>query len=388
MNKVRNILILAAVFCLWCFSASAQDLTGIWRGHFNSGNRFLDSLGLSERYKFETQIKQTDKGFEGVTYSYKTTVFYGKAACVGTISAKTKKVLLGETKLIEVKSSDGSACLMTCFLQYSKVGDEEFLEGTYTSIGSRDSVQCGGGTVFLRKVPTSDFYVEPFLAEKPKPSPPPTKVTPKQPETAARPAPPTKKPSTAAPLTATKKPPRAQTATPQKKTVAPPPKKKPDVASSPAKKPATAPAPKTAPPLKKISPDSFKREVPKPSAAVAIPQVLSSRINELVKTISTPASEVVVNIYDNGTIDNDTVSVYLDNKLVISKQRLTEKAITFKISLPNVGEVHELVMVAENLGEIPPNTSLMIVNAGQEQYEVRITSTEQKNAMVRFKREE
>ena len=46
---------------------------------------------------------------------------------------------------------------------------------------------------------------------------------------------------------------------------------------------------------------------------------------------------------------------------------------------------HELIMVAENLGEIPPNTSLMIVTAGDKRYEVRITSTEQKNAMVRFR---
>jgi hypothetical protein len=276
---------------------------------------------------------------------------------------------------------------MTCFLQYSKVGDEEFLEGTYTSIGSRDSVQCGGGTVFLRKVPTSDFYVEPFLAEKSKPAPP-ARVTPKpeasKPAPSAK-APATKKPAGSAPLTATKKPPQ-RTTTPQKKPVTASPKKKPDVASAPAKKPANTKPPRTATPLKKISPDSLKREIPRPSAAVAIPQVLSSRINELVKTITTPASEVVVNIYDNGTIDNDTVSVYVDNKLVISKQRLTEKAITFKISLPNQGDVHELVMVAENLGEIPPNTSLMVVNAGDQQYEVRITSTEQKNAMVRFKR--
>jgi hypothetical protein len=46
---------------------------------------------------------------------------------------------------------------------------------------------------------------------------------------------------------------------------------------------------------------------------------------------------------------------------------------------------HVLVMVAENLGKIPPNTSLMIVNDGDKRYEVRITSTEQKNAMVRFR---
>ena len=46
---------------------------------------------------------------------------------------------------------------------------------------------------------------------------------------------------------------------------------------------------------------------------------------------------------------------------------------------------HELVMVAENLGEIPPNTSLMIVNAEGNRYEIRITSTEQKNAVVQFR---
>jgi hypothetical protein len=46
---------------------------------------------------------------------------------------------------------------------------------------------------------------------------------------------------------------------------------------------------------------------------------------------------------------------------------------------------HVLVMVAENLGRIPPNTSLMIVQDGDKRYSVSITSTEQKNAMVRFR---
>ena len=50
-------------------------------------------------------------------------------------------------------------------------------------------------------------------------------------------------------------------------------------------------------------------------------------------------------------------------------------------------DVHELVMVAENEGDIPPNTSLMVVRAGDQLFEVRITSTEQKNAVVIFKYE-
>jgi hypothetical protein len=42
-------------------------------------------------------------------------------------------------------------------------------------------------------------------------------------------------------------------------------------------------------------------------------------------------------------------------------------------------------MVAENLGRIPPNTALMIVMAGDERFTVFLNSSEQKNAMVRFK---
>ena len=107
----------------------------------------------------------------------------------------------------------------------------------------------------------------------------------------------------------------------------------------------------------------------------------------MVKTITTNANEIIIKVYDNGSIDNDTVSVYLDKKLVVSKQRLTEKAITVKFNLDDTNDFHQLVMVAENLGEIPPNTSLMVVTAGNKQYEVRITSTEQKNAVVIFKYE-
>jgi hypothetical protein len=115
------------------------------------------------------------------------------------------------------------------------------------------------------------------------------------------------------------------------------------------------------------------------------PAVLTSRENELVQTITTGANEIEINIYDNGTIDNDTISVYLDKELILSKQRLTAKALSLKVKLDETVSSHELVMVAENLGEIPPNTSLMVVKAGKQQYEIRITSTEQKNAVVVFK---
>ncbi len=346
-----RVFLLFFVFC-GAFSSFGQDLTGIWRGHFISANnsKLFDSLGIVDKYKFEIQIGQDSKSFEGVTYSYQTTVFYGKASCAGTINPQTKKVLLQETNLLEVKTS-GGACLMTCFLLYSKMGENEFLEGKYTGINVSDSSFCGNGTVFLRKVPVSDFYKEPFLVEL------------------------EKKKNNSLPPVATKP-----------KPIPVNPKNPPG-----AKKPATAqktepvPTPANDESLKK---DTVRATISKMTPRISVPKIISTRKNELVKTITTSAKEININIYDNGTIDNDTVSVYVNNKLAISKERLTDRAISLTLEFDDDNDEYELVMVAENLGEIPPNTSLMVINAGEQKYEVRITSTEQKNAVIRFKYEE
>jgi len=367
------------LFSLVPLLASSQDITGIWRGHFqSSSSSMLERLyGVEDRYKFEIQLDQRNKLFSGVTYSYKTTVFYGKADCRGQVNDKTKKVLLEELKIVEVRMTDGSdACIMTLFLNYSKNGDDEFMEGTYTSMNTRDSSSCGRGTVYLQKVTTSDFYKEPFLV--------------KREQEALRKKTTTPRINTPSGSNTTKTaPPVAKTTTPKKTN--PPVAKKSNTAktNSQTTKPDKEIA-RTNPSKTIIAPartDTVKQLDKKISSPIATPRVLANRQNELVKTITVNTTEVSVDLYDNGTIDNDTVSVYLDKKLVISKQRLTDQPISVKLKLDDDNDYHELVMVAENLGEIPPNTSLMVVKAGDKRYEVRITSTEQKNAVVIFKYE-
>ncbi|MEO5998168.1 MAG: hypothetical protein ABIN89_15595 [Chitinophagaceae bacterium] len=121
---------------------------------------------------------------------------------------------------------------------------------------------------------------------------------------------------------------------------------------------------------------------PKPVMFPAPPAALLTRPNLLIKEIETDAPEVRLDLYDNGEIDGDTVSVYHNNVLLFSHARLSEKAISFNITMDAEHPHHELVMVAENLGSIPPNTSLMVVKAGTKRYEVFISSSEQKNAKV------
>ncbi|MCG7751449.1 hypothetical protein [Flavihumibacter cheonanensis] len=342
-------------FLIWIITAqvgSTQDISGVWRGHFRQNNRSLQMLNLEDRYRFEVQLLQEGKNFKGVTYSYKTTEFYGKADAKGSIHTGTKKVYLEELKIVDVRMRQGNdACIMTCFLQYTRNGNEEFLEGTYVSMNTRDSSDCGRGTVFLRKVPTSDFYLEPFLAERQK--------KPKGEENIrVNEAPPSRPPA--------QKPP-----TQPVKPVKPPVKPTTPVEKEKTPEPLPAPLP--------------QEEIRKPVAPVVVPPVLKERANEIVKTFSVNTRKISISLYDNGTIDKDTVSVYLNNRQVVSRKMLSLSPIVVEIDLEQENDYVELVMVAENLGEIPPNTSLMIVKAGSKQYEVRITSTEQKNAMVVFK---
>ena len=105
----------------------------------------------------------------------------------------------------------------------------------------------------------------------------------------------------------------------------------------------------------------------------------------MAQTINVSNNEIIVRLYDNGEIDDDTISVYMDDQLVLSNKRLSASPLSITLKLNDTDPEHVLVMVAENLGRIPPNTSLMIVQDGDKKYQVRITSTNQKNAMVRFR---
>lgn len=354
----RHLLICLLLIPFTQLSSQAQDLTGIWRGYFLTEG--------FEQYKFELQVNQKGSSVSGVSYSYLSTVFYGKATLTGNFNKDEQTALIREIKTVELRMSSGSqACIMKCIFNYEKSGKEEFLEGSFTSkfeedgYGSLKGDNCGGGKVYLRKVTTSDFYIEPFLRGKIKNAPvifnePPVKKDSDKTKTI--------KPPVKNPVTVTK-----------------PPQNKPIVKTNPS---VTKPGIDTTVKTKINTPPVV---ITNPSVVVQKPAVLKNRSNELMKTLTVTDLNVTVKLYDNGEIDDDTISVYLDNKLVLSSKRLTAAPliIKFKIDEDNAG--HELTMVAENLGRIPPNTSLMIVECGEQRFDVRITSTEQKNAVVRFK---
>jgi hypothetical protein len=111
---------------------------------------------------------------------------------------------------------------------------------------------------------------------------------------------------------------------------------------------------------------------------------LQSRKNELVQEIKVDTGIIKLNFYDNGMIDDDSISVFVNNFPVVSRKKLSTKPIPVEIKIDLNRQQQEVIMLAENLGSIPPNTALMIVTAGGKRYQLFLTSSEQKNAMVRF----
>ena len=112
---------------------------------------------------------------------------------------------------------------------------------------------------------------------------------------------------------------------------------------------------------------------------------LTERTRQFIKTIDVSGPSFRVEIYDNGQVDGDTVTIFLNEKLLVPAKKLTTSPIVLDIKVEPDEDVYDLIMYAESMGTIPPNTALMVVTTSTNRYEINITSTEQTSGAVRFR---
>jgi hypothetical protein len=112
--------------------------------------------------------------------------------------------------------------------------------------------------------------------------------------------------------------------------------------------------------------------------------VKQERVSKMVETIYTNADTVKMMLYDNGVVDDDTVTVFFDNAVILDRYRITDKAKELYIPLTKDGQSHVVELFANNLGTIPPNTALIIIFAGDERYEIHASYDLSTNAKIIF----
>jgi hypothetical protein len=76
----------------------------------------------------------------------------------------------------------------------------------------------------------------------------------------------------------------------------------------------------------------------------------------------------------------------MNGEIIMAKQGLSTNAIRKSIYIDRDADSVQLIMYAENLGSIAPNTGLLVVRDGKDLYEIRFSGDLQRNAAIIFKR--
>ncbi len=396
---MRLILSILANLCIIC-SIQGQDLSGKWKGYFVPNNETEGRV-----YNYELDIKENgNHQLTVTTLTHFLNNYSAKAVATGLHTIVTKQVSVTETHFENLKIEDKFlACLMTNFLEYSSIREHEMLQGTYISSSATTGKDCGGGSVYLEKTKDyNEWAVSKKITEKKPKTTAPTKVTMTVNNKVLAVG--KEKANAGSPVIST----NAKVANPRQQIAAI------TNVNIIENKPLKAATEKNIITNRK---DTKSNQVADQTAAInksaidnnnnhnqsdevitqnvtidsekkqatnfqVIPWVLVGRENKLVKRIITNNKRISIDLYDNGTIDNDTIMVYDNKQLIVANKRLSYKAIHIDLNFSESDDEHEIIIVAQNMGTVPPNTALLVLKDGNLRQEYFITSTNKMNAKL------
>ena len=394
------------VYLLLAFSiptlVMGQDLTGKWRGYFTPSSD-LDGRIVT----YEIIIKENpDHTLTASTYSKISNNFTANAMATGIHSENAQLVSIKETRFDKKKLvGNFEACLMSNFLNYRVVRGYEILEGTYTATNEISGKDCGGGKVYLEKEGpiVKEFSVKTVapkkinsnkIIDKEKI----TKNTSLQKENKTTSAKQTELAKQVVTKTNQTNASKLTNTTKLSSTI-----KSSSTTKSNATKANSIQASTSNPTQTTAAPTSAVNTLEENTKAVAInetsaspnisgtkssgqilPWVIVGRENKLVKQVIVNSPSISIDLYDNGTIDNDTIMIFDNKVLLLENKRLSYKATHFEVNFNKENNRHEIIIVAHNLGTVAPNTALMVVKDGNSRQEIYITSTLSVNAMIIF----
>ena len=334
-------------------SVFAQNFSGQWKGEFIDKSTSRGNFS-GEKCEYVLELEVNGNAATGSSYTYFTENgkrFYTICKVEGTIENKKKYIEIKETERIKTNIPlNITNCFQVHKLTYFKKGDEETMEGNWVPSPNQKG-NCGFGVTnltrrtLIKNYPGAYAKVQNNLDTKPINNPiakvnstPKTKIE----KT-------TKKTTTAIDTDSNN-----------------------DIA-------------KTTTPIKEEEIiESTSKESEKFIQTSEDISKLEKRKNLVLKTIEVESGTVKIDLYDNGEIDGDSISLFYNGKLLLSNKRLTDKSISLDLPVESNQNTNELIMFAENLGSIPPNTALIVVTAGDKRYELRSKASLEENAVLLF----
>jgi hypothetical protein len=331
------------------FATNAQMITGVWQGKIN-------------RQKLEVKIIQNGDSLTGTSYYYESATNYHRYSIKGYFDQTTNSAVWWDDQLIESKNSKytntpGKVPLLTRADFNCPGGGVMMLDG---KAALKEDNAVPKGELHLDKTESStfkdewNFVIDNYLVGANDPD-----VIDSIDAIAGRKTMPVQQEPV---VTATIPPANVQEPTTKRQ-------------------PVNEPVIKTDEP-KEIPPVTTK--VIEPGKKPTIEEKYFARTKVFNREIQVEGDSIELRFYDNAEVDGDSISLFLNDKLIFEHIRLTEKAYIVKLAVSDLQADNELIMVAENLGTIPPNTSYMLAIVGDKRYDAYLASTENSSAMIRF----
>lgn len=342
MKKIVSRFLLTSIFLAFVSGICAQMITGVWHGRIN-------------RQKVEVKIIQNGDSLAGTSYYYENQNNYRRYSIRGYFDQNTNAAVWWDDQLIEEKSGrfnlsiPGKVPLLSRADFNCPGGDKMMLDG---KVAKKEDDTDIKGDVHLDKVDQNlfgdewDFVIDNYLvgANDPEIIDSVALVSGQLDAEIARPV---------ATETVKSDPPLQKPATQNNTTGT-----------------VFIPAPTIS--------------APEPKKEITITEKFEKRKKEFIKEIPVSGDSIELRFYDNAEIDGDSISLFLNGKLLYEHIRLTGNAYIIKLPVATLEESNELIMVAENMGSIPPNTSYMVAIIENKRTDAYLASTEGSSAMIRF----
>lgn len=108
------------------------------------------------------------------------------------------------------------------------------------------------------------------------------------------------------------------------------------------------------------------------------------RIQKIIEISKNEKDSIKISLYDNGIVDNDSVTVFLDDSIIINHRMISEKPIEIYMSLVNNKQFQKIKLFADNLGTISPNTALLIIETKSKRFSITLSSDFKNSGVIEF----
>ena len=374
MTKSFRLFLLAIVLVQ---VAQSQPVTGVWRGKVTKGKP-----PFATTYKVEVKLIKQGDSLTGTSYYYAHQNLYYRYSVKGYLDPVDASVHWWDDKLLEQKGGSG---LLGSVNKQPLAMQTDFncpgsgvmlLDGKVeTKDGDEMAVhlQKQEGPMFADgwdEVIENWFYggADPDWIAQAEQAQQNSTTNPEPPAIVSATPPPVKR---AAPPRPTAKP-VENSSSPVVTATNPEPVSKPQALPQPVvtKPPVASPPPTPA---------------PQPAPLTTL-QKWETRQRIVQTTLPLAGDSIELHFFDNAEIDGDSISLFLNGKLLFEHVRLSAQAFVLKLAVADIPDNAALAMVAENLGAIPPNTAFMMAYVNGQRFTARLESTENTTAVIKLQR--